>query len=138
LNISSRSILAAGIVPRGMSSSAKRADVSAWLPIRVVSEANMHQHWRRRQLRAKSQRAITCVYVGRLLRGAGKPKRVVLTRYSARELDSDNLAGAFKHVRDEIAALCGFNDREKSVEWVYQQFKADPRIGAGCRVKVEF
>jgi hypothetical protein len=138
MNITTRSILAAGIVPRGMANDAKRADVSAWLPINVVSEANAHTHWRHRQRRAKWQRGVVVLHVGRVLRGTGKPKRVVLTRYSARELDSDNLASAFKHVRDEIADLCGFNDRDESVEWLYGQMKPDEAGPAGCRVKVEF
>ena len=43
---------------------------------------------------------------------AGAALVVTLTRVSPRALDSDNLAYAFKAVRDEVAAYFGVNDND--------------------------
>jgi hypothetical protein len=61
------------------------------------------------------------------------PTLVHLVRLAARELDDDNLPGAFKHVRDEIAELLGFNDRRKV--WRYAEEPAPPRTHA-IRIEV--
>lgn len=92
------------------------------MPLRVVSEANQREHWATKAKRVKRQRAALLVYwrADGLPEGR-KPVKVRLTRWAPRALDSDNLAGAFKAVRDEIAALCGFDDRAADVEWVYRQ-----------------
>ena len=104
------------------------------LPLRVVSEANAHEHWRVRQKRAKAQRALVAlVWAAQVLPRNRKPETVILTRRAPRTLDSDNLAVSFKHVRDEVAALCGFDDRAPDVRWVYAQEKAKTY---GVRVEV--
>lgn len=105
------------------------------LPIRVVSEANAHAHWRSRQTRAKQQRyEVGWAWVAaRLPRGTGIPARVRLVRYGHKELDGDNLSGSFKHVRDEVANLLGFDDHEKAVVWTYEQELAK---GYGIRIEV--
>jgi hypothetical protein len=38
-------------------------------------------------------------------------------------LDSDNLSGAFKGVRDEVASFLGVDDRSDRIHWVYTQEK---------------
>ena len=38
-------------------------------------------------------------------------------------LDSDNLSGAFKGVRDEVAAFLGVDDRSERLHWIYTQSK---------------
>lgn len=106
----------------------------AVIPVRTVSEANAHQHWRVRQRRAKLQRRQVWLHLFPLLRGRGKPVRVRLTRLSPRKLDSDNLAGAFKHVRDEIAGILGFDDRDDAVTWEYGQDR--PAGAPGSMVEV--
>lgn len=46
---------------------------------------------------------------------------VSLVRYGSRELDSDNLAGSFKQVRDLIAEWIGIDDGDKRISWHYGQ-----------------
>lgn len=96
------------------------------IPLRTVSEANSHEHWRVRQKRAKGQRHTAELVV----RTAGSafedrtvrlPLTVTLTRIAPRSLDSDNLAGSQKHVRDGIADALGINDRDPGVTWTYAQ-----------------
>lgn len=106
------------------------------IPIAVVSEANAHTHWRMRQNRAKQQRRA----VGLALHRFTKPKlpvRVTMTRYSPRKLDSDNLAGAFKHVRDEIAAWYGVDDGSDLYDWVVKQEKGKGPLVRICIESVE-
>jgi hypothetical protein len=50
--------------------------------------------------------------------------RVTLMRPIARiPLDTDNLSGAFKGVRDEVAAFLGVDDKSERIHWVYTQEK---------------
>lgn len=46
-------------------------------------------------------------------------------RIAPRELDSDNLASAFKAIRDATAKFIGFSDApEGGIEWTYRQEKS--------------
>ncbi len=97
------------------------------LAIRTVSEANAHEHWRLRQKRAKAQRSTAGVVVLAALREPGRPRvappcTVTLTRLApSNGLDTDNLAGSQKHVRDGIADALGIDDRNPAVTWLYDQ-----------------
>lgn len=108
------------------------------MPLRLVSEANAHEHWRARQKRAKEQRTLARMTLIRELRSAKfeLPIRVTLTRIAPNRLDSDNLAGSGKHVRDGVADALGVNDRDDRVEWIVQQERGAPRT-YGVRVRVE-
>lgn len=114
------------------------------LPLTLLSEANHagHAHWSVRQRRAKSQRGtaqLSALAVGRALRAAGAidgPRgrvasdwrvSVTITRHGARALDSDNLAGAGKHVRDGIADALGINDRDPACLWSVEEGSRVPR-----------
>jgi hypothetical protein len=112
-------------------------DGSVLLPIRLVSEANAHEHWRSRQRRAKAQRG-TAAAVMRSLAPIppAPPLRVTITRIAPRQLDSDNLAGSGKHLRDGIADWLGIKDNHPGVEWCYAQEKGKPMEYA-ARVLVE-
>jgi hypothetical protein len=93
------------------------------LPIRTVSEANQREHWGKKANRAKKQRTTTYL---RLIAAFGKapkepPDSITLTRIAPRSLDSDNLAGSFKAIRDGIQDWCGVNDRD--LVFVYAQRK---------------
>lgn len=95
------------------------------LPLKIVSVANLREHWRTRAGRAKLHRATTAA----LLRSHKPPLlpiTVVLTRVAARQLDSDNLSSAFKAVRDGVADWLKVNDNDPRVTWEYTQ-----RKGAG-------
>lgn len=103
------------------------------VPIRTVSEANSHEHWRYRQTRAKRQRtAVVLMLSGRLM--PSLPAVVTMTRLSPRQLDDDNLAGSMKHVRDEVARCLGIDDRDPRVKWVTAQDRAK---GYAVRVEIE-
>lgn len=108
------------------------------LPLRLVSEANAHEHWRRRQQRAKNQRDIACLVTRGTLGGKapGAPLTVTITRIAPRQLDSDNNVGSAKHVRDGVADALGINDRDPRVTWLYAQERGKPGEYA-VRVKIE-
>lgn len=102
------------------------------LPVRTVSEANCHQHWRVRQRRAKDQRHTVAAALRAklhdiravLLEGGGR-YAVTLTRVSPGTLDSDNLAGSQKHVRDGVADALGIDNRDERVAWLYAQRRGE-------------
>lgn len=103
------------------------------LPLKLVSEANAHQHWRVRQKRAKAQRHLAWAHVcswGDRVRLKLVPCTVTIIRVAPREIDSDNLVGSAKHVRDGIADALGINDRDPRVEWIVRQEKGPPKTYA--------
>ena len=85
------------------------------LPLRTVSGLNAREHWRARARRTKHERDVTAW----LLKPATKPAipcAVLLTRVApSGGLDDDNLPGAMKGIRDEIAAWLGIDDRRRDV-----------------------
>lgn len=106
------------------------------LPIALVSEANAHEHWRKRQKRAKSQRGLTTFWLRAYRRSPPQvPLVVTIVRVAPREVDSDNLVGSAKHVRDGVADYLGVNDRSKDVVWVVRQEKGPPRT-YGTKVEI--
>ena len=97
--------------------------------LQLVSEANAHEHYRERSNRAATHHAV----VGSTLRVLGgappaPPCRVVITRVSARGLDTDNLQGSAKHVRDAVAKWLGVDDRDPRVEWPVVQEKGPAAV----------
>lgn len=114
------------------------------LPVKLVSEANSHTHWRNRQMRAKGHRStarnvLLTVFPASPMWGEvanGCSLRVTLTRIAPRSLDCDNLAGSGKHVRDGVADALGIDDRDPRVKWLYAQRKGKPNEYA-CHVLIE-
>lgn len=108
------------------------------VPVRTVSEANRasSEHWRVRWARSTKQRATTTVALraasGREIFSGGHcawidrtPIHVHLVRLAPRKLDSDNLAGSQKHVRDAIAKFLGVDDGDEArITFSYGQEKA--------------
>lgn len=97
--------------------------------LQLVSEANAHEHYRERSNRAATHHAV----VGSTLRVLGgappaPPCRVVITRVSARGLDTDNLQGSAKHVRDAVAKWLGVDDRDPRVDWPVVQEKGPAAV----------
>ncbi|MBK6464204.1 MAG: hypothetical protein IPF92_24870 [Myxococcales bacterium] len=91
------------------------------IPIVTVSEANVRGAWFARSRRARAQRLAVAVALARYERPAF-PVRVTLTRIASRRLDSDNLAGALKSVRDGCAAWLDVDDGpDGPVSWSYAQ-----------------
>jgi hypothetical protein len=90
------------------------------IPHRLPSAANERLHWRVKAKRTRAQRELVAVYIG------GKPRPtlpvvVTLTRIAPRALDGDNLQGAFKAMRDEVAKWLGVPDNHPSIRWEYAQ-----------------
>jgi len=82
----------------------------------------MREHWGARQRRVRSQREVVHLVLGRRVRGL-VPATVTLWRIGPQLLDGDNLQGALKAVRDEVAAAIGVDDRDPRLLWVYEQKK---------------
>lgn len=104
---------------------------------RVISEANWRGHWGARKKRVAVQRTAVRLALGhRLRRYDAATYRVTFTRLfvRGRGLDSDNLAGAFKACRDEVAAWVGLDDGDPRYTWVYEQ-AIHPT--AGVRITIE-
>lgn len=100
------------------------------LPMKLPSTANLREHWATKARRMKAQRNAVALAMlaekralldlhARLARG--EDLRCVLMRCSPRKLDDDNLASAFKAIRDEVAKQLGVDDGGDRVEWVYRQ-----------------
>lgn len=59
--------------------------------------------------------------------------QVILTRVAPRPLDDDNLAYAFKSIRDGVADSLGCRDNDPRVVWTYTQRKG-PAYGVVIQV----
>lgn len=99
------------------------------MPMHLVSEANTREHWGKKARRAKGQRATACMAFRSYARGqrVELPAVVLLTRIAPRSLDSDNLARAFKAVRDGIADAIGIDDGDDQIGWAYRQERGKPK-----------
>jgi hypothetical protein len=109
------------------------------IPLKLQSAANLHEHWRKRHARIKSQREAVKLTrrcgagrfafdqcVAAVMRG--EALTVTLTRISPRKLDSDNLAFAFKGIRDQVAEELGLDDGSDDLDWRYRQESGRPAI----------
>lgn len=110
------------------------------VPVRLESEANRRDHWAKKAARLKKQRAMVALVL-RFVRGApvdvSTRLTVTITRIAPRELDTDNLAGSTKAVRDEIAMWLGVDDGPRGpVTWTYEQ-RAEGKL-YGCEIVVRW
>jgi len=104
--------------------------------LRLSSTLNARQHWRVRAVAARRQRALARLCLSTHPRPTG-PVVVTITRVAPRSLDSDNLAGACKSVRDGVADWLGVDDgvaeRAGLVAW-----RVEARRGAyGVEIAIE-
>lgn len=92
------------------------------VPIRTVPGLNAREHWAVRAKRVKAERETTAWHLKRCDKPT-TPCTVVLTRVSPRGVaDDDNLAGALKAVRDQVAEWLGVDDKHRHiVRYEYQQ-----------------
>ena len=95
--------------------------------IKTVSEANQREHWRVRHERKKLQQSHFSVLWKYYKPVINLPAEITFARHSCKELDSDNLAGAFKHVQDQLAKELGVDDGDGSVKWRYEQKRISNR-----------
>ncbi len=107
------------------------------LPIRTESELNRRDHWRAAASRKHLQREEVGVSLKNLFKvcRVELPCAVKLTRIGANLLDSDNLASAFKAIRDEIARLIGIDDGSEMIRFEHDQL-ADRRAGYGIKIEI--
>lgn len=128
-----------------MTAPERKGDVRVTLPIRTISENNMREHWSSRAKRRKDQRGIVHLALPGHLRTCQPigPYVITLTRIAPRKLDSDNLQGACKAIRDQVAEELAINDGDPAHEWRYEQRKAtalDKRLqvgGYGVEIRIE-
>lgn len=83
------------------------------LPIRVRSEGNQREHHFVVHKRKKDQKGVVKLAFGSALasRPDLKPPFLVkLTRIGIRTMDDDNVAFAFKAIRDQVAECLGIDD----------------------------
>jgi hypothetical protein len=108
-------------------------------PMALKSASNLREHWAARAKRVKAQRTATALQLNansmlRFVRDThvnqlGLRLVVLLTRIAPRVLDDDNLCGAFKGVRDQVAAYFGVDDgNTRHVRWRYAQAKGKPAV----------
>lgn len=109
--------------------------VTLIVPCRVKSEANQRCHWAERRKRFKEQEdALRLVMSAAWLADwiPDLPLRITWM-HVGRRFDSDNLAGAFKGLRDCLATLFDVDDGDERITWEYQQ-----RAGkSGVEVTIE-
>lgn len=100
--------------------------------MRLGAALNARVHWSKRAARAKKERAVVAVVLrlhrSPMLEPTCPPTTCTLARIAPRMLDDDNLAGAFKSIRDEVAAFFGVDDGPKGlIAWRYEQRKGEPK-----------
>lgn len=98
------------------------------LPIKIVSTANLREHWSKRAKRAKLHReSMVLALTAEVRARPAMPCIVTLTRIAPRELDDDNLASGMKAARDGVADWLGIDDRDPRVTWRYAQKPGAPK-----------
>ena len=110
--------------------------VCVTLPVRIVSEANSRDHWRKASARKKLHRACAhSMLLRHPLPATDGKVTITMTRIAPRTLDDDNLASGFKATRDGIADWLGIDDGSKRLRWVCEQRKGKQY---GAEVAVEW
>jgi hypothetical protein len=97
------------------------------LPIRLVSTANLREHWAVKAKRTKGQRTTTAMVLRSKLRGLTLPVDICITRIAPRMLDTDNCVASMKAVQDGIADAFKLDDRSPLLRFEYAQRKGKPR-----------
>ena len=117
----------------------QRVRAELLMPLKIVSEANCRDHWRVKARRVKHHRKTAAQWLDwNFTRPSwAGPLVITLTRIGPRDLDTDNLAGGFKAVRDGIADWLGINDGDKAITWNYTQERGQPKQYA-ARVVIEW
>lgn len=99
------------------------------VPVKATSSLNARLHWRARAAVVRRERLATFAAFRNALplwvaRDKGRESYLVtLTRTGPRRLDDDNVQGALKAIRDEVAKQLGLDDGDPRITWVYRQAK---------------
>jgi hypothetical protein len=91
-------------------------------PIKTISELNARDsHWSQRDRRRRSQqRDFALLWRSQKIK-VSLPATIIFTRYSFQTMDTDNLAGAMKHVQDQLANEIGIDDGSPLINFIYRQ-----------------
>ncbi len=121
--------------------------IAEWiLPIDTISEANTHDHWRKKD----SRRKVQCSHIDLAFQQSKPtiplPCVVRMTRIAPRALDDDNIRSAFKGIRDRISFYLtgkdrGRGDSDPGITWIYAQEKGHVLTALSKKVrgvKIEF
>lgn len=102
------------------------------IPLRLPSLPNCTGlHWRQLGKLKREQKETVAYYLKDAI-VPPLPATVTLTRVGPRKLDGDNLAGAFKAVRDSVADAYGVDDGDERYTWICKQ-----RLGKEYAVEIE-
>lgn len=106
------------------------------IPMKINSEANNRDHWTKKLKRKRALWGMISLYLSE--KTFPLPCKVTLTRMGKRTLDEDNLAYAFKGVRDAVSKIIieasnlpsdtiyrpmGYHDSDPRIKWSYDQKK---------------
>lgn len=112
-----------------------------FLTMQIRSEANMREHWATKYRRSKEQKTFVTTMMtifGFHWRGLNcppPPYSVILTRYGPKPFDDDNLARAFKSVRDAVASCLKVNDGDSTkISFITKQEKS-PYYGVRIEIR---
>lgn len=97
------------------------------VPVKIISEANSREHWRKAAKRKAEHRNSARIALGGCLEIMRLPCTITLTRIGPRTLDDDNLASGFKAFRDGVADWLGIYDGSPLLTWRYAQRKGKPK-----------
>lgn len=109
--------------------------ISVYLPLKTVAGLNAREHWRKRSARVKTERLTARLALIPYGKPTIFPIVVRMVRLSPGTLDSDNLQGAAKAVRDGVADWLGIPDNDPRIFWQYGQERVS-RGTFGVRVEV--
>lgn len=100
--------------------------IKVTIPIKTKSEANQREHWAAKARRVKQQRDAVRLLLNSVFAMQKRPTvedeiTIQITRIASRDLDTDNLAGSMKAVRDGVADALRINDGHECITWEYDQ-----------------
>jgi hypothetical protein len=101
----------------------------------LTGSLNSREHWRVKQRREKPQKAAALLAAQAYTRGLFPLIVVTITRVGPRKVDSDNLQGYCKGVRDQVAKALGIDDGHKIYEWRYVQERGEYAVRVAIEVR---
>lgn len=119
--------------------------VTLCVPVKLVSESNAREHWRKRHARNVAQQAMV-LRVAEMVHPTLRPPppevggwRMRFVRIAPTRLDPGNIGNAFKHVQDAAARWLGVkNERDaRYLFWDYDQRNEGVRL-YGCEIQISW
>lgn len=95
--------------------------IATEIPIKIISTANARLNRFKLASMNRSHRTTVHNALAQVAQPPELPLTIVLTRIGPKMLDTDNLAGGFKAVRDGIADWLHVDDGSDQLDWQYRQ-----------------